>query len=233
MAVDIVPSESRNYLDRFSRILPQYSGRQLYLIACAPKSGSTFAAEFLAAYLGTGKFFADKVPNRAVQDLDSTWINEEVRAGHTVIHQHCPYHPTTRAYIEAYQMRPVALVRDLADTIPSIRDQLRKVGNGSWPGAHIDRAILSRSDSDVEIAIAHLIMPWYFAFYAGWKESGHSIITYRDFIADPKILLGSLEIEIDDGSVRTALGAVRTRDTRFNSGRHGRGRGIAVEARTH
>lgn len=220
-------------MDGFRAKLPAYDGPQLYLVACAPKSGSTFAATLLSTYLGTGKFFAGKVPNRAVQDLDSTWIKEDVAAGKTVIHQHVPYHGTTLAYMQHYRMRPVVLVRDLADTVASIRDHLRAGGTGSWPDAHIDVTMLDRRDDELECTIAHLIMPWYFNFYAGWCESSRPMITYEQLMVDPACLFVTLGIAVDETRLAEALEQVQAMPTRRNKAMPGRGRAIAPEALDH
>ena len=222
-----------DYLPRFKQCLPNYHGAQLYLIACVPKSGSTYASEFLSSYLGTSKFFAGKVPNRAIQDLDGLWIQDAVDNGATIIHQHVPYHPTTQAYIDAYNMKPLVLVRNLFDTLVSIRDHLIKIGNGNWPGVYFDKLILDKPIDEIEIAISHLIIPWYFTFYAGWVNTNYPILTYEEVITDPTCILNSLKIRVDYNMVDIALKEVALKDTRKNVAISSRGNNITDEAKRH
>lgn len=116
----------------------------LYLVAAAPKSGSTWCAEFLADYLGCQTMFAGKVPGRVEQDLDDTWLTQMAEGSTAVIHQHCRWHQVTEAYISALRIRPVALLRNASDTVMSVRDHL-KVRGGNWPFGFVDHSHIDLS----------------------------------------------------------------------------------------
>lgn len=227
------PKPVRNYVPDFRQTLPEWTGEQIYLVSCAPKSASTYASSIISEYIGRQVFFAGKVPDRAIQDLDSVWIESAVADGQTIIHQHVPWHETTRAYVDAYKIRPIAIVRDLADTIPSVRDHLRLTINGSWPGVHVDQHMLGRSDHELDILISHLIMPWYFTYYAGWLESGYPILTYDQVISDPGTMITALGLPLDPVRLDQAIVAARKRPNRLNVGTRGRGLTVAPEALEH
>lgn len=222
-------AKPENYTDGFrQKLLERWSRKDLhlYLIAAAPKSGSTWCAEFLSSYLECPSIFAGKVPGRVEQDLDDVWLSD-LDAGQTaVIHQHCRYHQVTKAYIDVLNIKPLPLMRNALDSVPSIRDHLKAQG-GNWPFGYVDQDILGRSDEAIDAFIASHIMPWYFNFAVGWLNSPYPVMTYEQVFRDPKdgatALLKQLDISVDPSRVDRALAQLDGRRTRFNVGIRGRG----------
>lgn len=235
------PGEIRpdNYTDSFKKKLGERwskSNLKLYLIAAAPKSGSTWCAEFLASYLDCPSIFAGKVPGRVEQDLDDAWLSR-LRAGQTaIIHQHCRYHQVTEAYIEALSIKPLALMRNAFDSVPSIRDHLR-AEKGNWPFGYVDPTILDQTDEAIDLFVAHHIMPWYFNFAVGWVNSPFPVMTYEQIFSDKKAgaatLLRRLEIEVDQEKLDRVIAQLDGGRTRLNIGVTGRGQSLSEGAKTH
>jgi len=229
----------QNYTDGFRQRLTERWSKtdlNLYLIAAAPKSGSTWCAQFLSTYLECPCIFAGKVPGRVEQDLDDIWLSD-LDAGQTaVIHQHCRYHQVTEAYIDVLGMKPLPLMRNALDSIPSIRDHLKARG-GNWPFGYVDRDILDRSDENIDSFIACHIMPWYFNFAVGWLNSPHQVMTYEQVFRDPKegaaALLERLNIAADSSRLDKALAQLDGSQTRFNVGIMGRGASLSQTTKDH
>ncbi len=232
-------SKPWNYTDGFREKLQERWSKKdlkLYLIAAAPKSGSTWCARFLAAYLTCPLIFAGKVPGRVEQDLDDVWLSDLESGQTAVIHQHCRYHQVTQAYIQVLGVKPVPLMRNAFDSVPSIRDHLKALG-GNWPFGFVDPEILRRSDDEIDLFVAHHLMPWYFNFAVGWIDSPFPTMTYEQIFSDVSegaaALLGRLDIDIDQTRLDRALASLDGRKTRLNVGVMGRGASLSDAAKNH
>ena len=225
----LIQSLLNNFKERLSK--KQDAGVPLYLIASAPKSGSTYAARVLSNYLGTAPFFAGKIPDRASQDLSSIWIEEQRPRGNQVIHQHVCYHQATKCYLDHYKITPLVLVRNIYDTVMSIKDHLKQEGNGNWPGVYIDKEMISRADDEQLEMICSLIVPWYLTFFSGWIQTGVPVISYNDVINRPEVILSSLDIPIDHDKLSGVLENINPSSIRLNQGKIGRGAFLSQKCR--
>ncbi|MFT5438648.1 MAG: tetratricopeptide (TPR) repeat protein [Alphaproteobacteria bacterium] len=201
------------------------------LIACMPKSGSTLLFEMLHQLTGWQKSLFSYAYLQNEQELDLSSILE-VAETNTVTQQHCRATEANIQIIQGLSLRPVVLVRNLADIVMSLVDFYN---NGAVINTFLDTDWSRLSlDSKRDYIIDH-VMPWYVGFYTSWRRAEAAgrldclFVHYEELIADKPGALHKIadflgmEKTIDDclGAITTAESA--SSRTRFNKGVAGRG----------
>jgi hypothetical protein len=139
--------------------------------------------------------------------------------------------------IRRYRLLPVVLVRDLADTVMSIRDHFRQESHRG-PMANFTESHRGWSNPGLEEAIVRLAMPWYLNFYSGWRNAqGTLLVHYEEMIERPASTFGRImqfaRVPCEAKDVETMVQAFHGPKGRFNKGVVGRGRSlnpVAAEA---
>lgn len=233
--------------DTFWRWLPtrrlnalrEARGLRNVVVACFPKSGSTFISDRLAAIDRCERAVFVPVGERREQEIEAASVKRELRAhpqSHLVGQLHMRLNVNTAAVCARFGMRCVVLTRDLMDCMVSICDHWDRescVGPfGYWTPelvSDMERAGVSRLH-----AVTLTVAPWYVSFYLSWMhwrddwtaEEPPLFLTYEDFFTDARAgledLVARLGIEVTTSQVETALQVERS--SRFNRGVSGRGR---------
>lgn len=219
--------------------LRQARGLRNVLIACFPKSGSTFISDRLAAIDGCERAVFVPVGERREQEIEAASVKRELRAhpqSHLVGQLHVRLNVNTAAVCARFGIRCVVLTRDLMDCLVSICDHWDRescVGPfGYWtPGLIGD---MERSGVSRLHAVTLTAAPWYVSFYLSWMhwreewtaEEPPLFLTYEEFFTDPQTglrdLASRLGIEVTGPQLAAALAVDRS--SRFNRGVSGRGR---------
>jgi hypothetical protein len=203
------------------------------LIACMPKSGSTFLSDVIAALPDISRARLVPLYGRREQELDESCILRAGRGPYVAQH-HVRRSAWTEAACSKYGLRPVVLVRSLFDVVVSVRDHLRREGTESAM-FYAEAAHAALNDATLEDMIARLAAPWYVNFYMSWRGATDALmISYEELIASPASVVGEVlafaGAEIDDRAIAKALAVVRDRRTsRFNVGVVGRGAALRPE----
>lgn len=158
-------------------------------------------------------------------------------AGPMVAHVHMQAFPANTAFLEAFGIRPVVMVRSIPDMLASYWDMLEDGGNGLPMGINCtippDFRVLPR-EQRAEFMI-EIIAPWYAGFYATWSAyaAAHpgavSMVRYAQLVDDgPGTLAGILRfsgLDVPAEQCRQAIDAVwaERHMHRFNEGVKGRG----------
>ena len=200
------------------------------LVACMPKSGSTFLAEAIGKYNGFRR--ARLIPTWGAREQELCSIKLS-RYNHNqyVAQHHLRNSEWTQYLITKYNLTPVVLVRDLFDVVISFRDHLRKEGL-DWPMAHFTSHHQAMGDAELEEAVVRLAMPWYMNFYAGWRSDPNALfIHYEDLINAPEktiidILKHSGVTPLPE-KVKQSLERGKKVNTRLNVGITGRGKSLS------
>ncbi|MBV9993800.1 MAG: sulfotransferase domain-containing protein [Caulobacteraceae bacterium] len=201
------------------------------LIACMPKSGSTFLTDVVASLPGFRR--ADLTPayGRRQQELDEVCLRRFAKSDY-VAQNHVQHSDWTFELCRDYGVRPVVLVRDLFDVVVSLRDHLRNEGPVS-PIFFAERHHAALADDKLERMIARVALPWYVGFYMSWRLAPDALLVrYEEAVAAPvqtvaRILafsgrtLPAKDIEAAVGKVRAAAAS------RLNVGASGRGAGLS------
>jgi hypothetical protein len=203
------------------------------LIACMPKSGSTFLANALSELTGYPYVYLAYAYERSEQSLYLPKLIDNYDVG-TVTHLHLRATDSAIDLMRMFSIRPVILVRNIFDIVVSIRDHLFNEGY-EFPTFFCDETI-NRLDeqSQFDFIIEHGI-PWYFNFYVSWhqavarKRTDGLWLKYEEIVSDWHQTLRSVadfyRINKTDAEIDHALqmtSAKSKKKTRLNKGVAGR-----------
>lgn len=201
------------------------------LIACMPKSGSTFLKETLCGLTGWPDTFLSYAYLQNEQEIYLPYL-QRAASSNTVTQQHCRATGPNTQILQAFGIRPVILVRRLDDIVLSLSDfydggaTVNTFYRDVWP-------TLDQSGK-YDLIIDH-VMPWYASFYASWervarlKKLDCLFVTYEEMIADKPAMVAAIADYLQLGkTAEECAAAVQAVDgdaekTRFNKGRAGRG----------
>ncbi len=203
------------------------------LIACQPKSGSTFLKNALCEITGFRDLFLFHASGQNEQDLFYPALLEFVTVP-TVTQQHCRATEANLQLMQAFGMKAVVLVRDLADVVISLRDFYSQ---GAILGTffHPDVWMPLAPERQADLIIDHVV-PWHLQFLASWQQADKERrvpvlwMTYAELMSDKAVAVAKVlewhGLTAPEGKISTALAALagEPRKNRFNRGVSGRGR---------
>jgi hypothetical protein len=213
-------------------------GLRTVLLACFPKSGSTFVSDRLAALAGCRRAAFLPVCDRREQELEEACLLRQLRrypGSHLVAQQHVRLNAHTAAVCERYGIRSVVLTRNLMDCLVSLGDHWDRescVGpHGYWTPdlvAEMEGSSISRLH-----AITLTAAPWYVSFYLSWYHWRDAwlaatrplFVRYEEFFAEPERGLTALasQLGIPASGDQIAAALANGGQSRFNRGVSGRG----------
>ncbi|WP_187829350.1 YkvA family protein [Labrys sp. KNU-23] len=197
------------------------------LLACMPKSGSTFLSDIISEIGDFKRAVPLPAAGRREQELDEFYL-QQVDDQDYVAQLHIRNHRWTEEMCQDYGITPIVLVRSLFDCVVSLRDHVRREGN-LWPMIWLRPEHAQLDDATLDRMIARLAIPWYLNFYVSWRNAKNRLlITYEELIENPfeitKEVLGFARASVSDDQVRQAVQAVRGKAaSRLNVGVSGRG----------
>lgn len=209
---------------------PDQLGTHL-LVACMPKSGSTFLKEALCALTG---WMDTPLTYAFMQNEQEVYLPNVLRvaSSDTVTQQHCRATGPNIQIFQAFGFRPIVLVRCLEDIVLSMSDFYDSGATTNtffgdvWPT--LDQA------AKYDLVIDH-VMPWYASFYASWDRAARLeqldclFVAYEDMIADKPATIAKISEFLKLGkSAKECASAVQAVEAdatkiRFNKGVAGRG----------
>jgi hypothetical protein len=215
------------------------------LIACQPKSGSTFLKNALNAVTGFRDVFLFHSSGQSEQELFFPSLLEFATIP-TVTQQHCRATEANLQLMQAFGMGAVVLVRDLADVVISLRDFYNQ---GAVLGTffHPDSWKALTPEQQTDTLIDHIV-PWHFQFLAGWQQADRERrvpvlwLTYEELMAEKAVtvekVLAFYNLAAPGDKIAAVLASLagEHRLNRFNAGVSGRGREQltpAQQARLH
>jgi hypothetical protein len=208
-------------------LLTPLRGRKPHiLLACMPKSGSTFFAAALAECPGFRNISLVPAYDRREQELCPIMLSRY--NGDSYVGQlHVRHNAWTQVLIEKYNLTPVVLVRNLADAVVSFRDHMRNESTVG-PMAYVTEEHLKLDDAGLEDALVRLAMPWYLHFYASWRAAPNALfVNYRDVTAEPAAAMAEVlkraGAQVSGAEIAQAVERARAKRNRFNVGVSGRG----------
>lgn len=216
------------------------SKRHNILVACMPKSGSTYLTTVLSRLPGFG--ITSWVPDygRREQELCRQKLEADRSAypNHSLVAQHhVRYSDTTKRYIEEFDLKPLVLVRNLYDVVPSLIDHHR-TESVVYPMAYVPRDIVEWDWERAAEFVTYMALPWYFNFFASWHDCDEKILlTYEELIVRPRQVIGRIcsewGVTASDREIDSALEQAGALQTRRNIGVAGRGRMLPEKCRGH
>ncbi len=224
---------SRARLEDYTRAYkPGQLGKHIF-IACAPKSGSTFLKNVLVRLTRFKELFSTYAALQNEHELD---LPQLAKFGtlDTVTQQHCRATEANIHLMQAFAIRPVILMRDIFDTVISLRDFYN---DGFTFSTFFDREDYIRlSDEERIDLLIDYVVPWYFQFIASWQRAEREErlamywLRYEDMVADKsgtiERVLAFYGIAATRQDIANIIGASEgdQRGNRFNRGVVGRGK---------
>lgn len=211
---------------RYVMTKPLVNSHHHLLVACMPKSGSTF----LATVLGNlpEMQVVSLVPgfDRREQELDLSLLHA-VQGLNYVAQHHIRFSRPTENLLRHFDIRPIVLVRNIFDVVMSIKDHFR---NESIEGsmAYVIPEMKQWEDRELERFIVHMMIPWYFNFYMSWLNcEAKCLVRYEDLTNDPESVVASIcnqvSLSVSPESIARAISISEKSPIRKNKGVAGRG----------
>jgi len=212
-------------------------GRHL-LLACFPKSGSTYLARLIANAGGYAKrHLSDSFKGGEHEPSAARLLLNHPDDYVTQLHVRCSL--GTAMMIEKFSLLPVVLYRDIFDTVVSMKDDLKNDLNeypdfaSPFPIAYIPNDVRLMADDDVLSFVIDILVPWYLGFFASWSRyPGRKIfLCYREVTEDTPGVLRRIsayyQLAWSEGDIRKAIDEAAQQETRRNVAVAGRGRQLA------
>ena len=232
LANSLAASGQRAELADFTTdITHEQLGRHIF-IACVPKSASTFLKNLLVGLTGYRDVFMVYAAGQNEHELYLPTVRETAHLD-TVTQQHCRASDANVQMMQAFDIKPVVLVRNIFDSVMSLLDFYNK---GAFQNSYY-RADFQFLDEETKIdLLIDNVIPWYFQFVASWslveKQKSLDIfwLSYEDLIADkPSAIKNILEFYGLGAARRSVEQKIKEtesakRSTRFNKGVAGRGK---------
>jgi hypothetical protein len=197
------------------------------LLACFPKSGSTFTSSVLSQLDGFRRVSLVPSYGRREQELDVRYLYKHRNIDFVAQH-HVRYSIYLEEVLQKYNVKPIILVRNLYDSIVSVADHLRNE-SAIFPMAVISSEHAKLNDAQLYRVISDLVVPWYINFYVGWKTSPIKplVVKYEDMIGNPEDyfqnIFNAAGINVTSKNLNDCISKAYNGQTRLNKGVAGRG----------
>jgi tetratricopeptide (TPR) repeat protein len=225
-------------LGDFTNALATDDLRPYLLVACMPKSGSTFLKNALLLSAGIPERMLSFAYMQNEQELHLPHVVAAAREV-CVTQQHCRATDANIMVMQAFRIHPVVLVRNLFDIVASLYDFYDK---GALPNTFFESCwpVLDRKQR-LDLIIDHVV-PWYVQFYVSWFKALEQRrlegmwLSYEELMADKPALVARVHrfvgLDIADSEVARAVTFLdQHKDmSRWNKGVSGRGRTTLDEA---
>jgi hypothetical protein len=172
------------------------SRHPLIVVAAAPKSGSTFLVNTLIQLTGLPGFRLSSAYATNEHDLYLPALCLMNASGCvTQLHMKGTFH--NAALMRTFGIRPIILVRRIADIVVSLKHDLRKKGERSYQNGRQGYSFLWQDQDTLALTgdrlidlIIDIALPWFVNFYVSWYrlcEQGDvdaMWLTYEEMFAD-------------------------------------------------
>ena len=205
------------------------------LVACMPKSGSTFLTDVLAKLPGMRRVHLVPTYGRREQELDLEQLI--IHQGMSYVSQlHIKPSAATLDLCGQFGLRPLFLYRNIWDVMASLRDHMYSHVL-DWSMARIDSDFRGWDEARQYDFLARTMMPWFIDFYVSWSLVPDKLtVRYEELMADPGAILAGIAewggIAASRTEIAEALAATGHSST-FNKGGSGRGKAVPAAARAH
>lgn len=204
------------------------------LLACMPKSASSFVAAAVGNLPGMGVRSISYSRYYREQEIDISRLARRASQGF-IAHHHIRYSDTTGTILDQFGIAPVVQTRNVFDVVASLRDHMRNI-SPKWPHARFTPAHAELPDAELEQAITDLMMPWYLTFYISWLERPDALwIDYEEVRVEPAEVVARIAehagMRVSEAEIMRAVAAADANPPRYNQGVSGRGKAICPPAR--
>lgn len=201
------------------------------LLACMPKSGSTWLTSILEEKLALAPKRLYLEADRNEQELDANAMFQSWGQKTLFVQQHVRYSRILMRVCRAFSTKVVVLTRRLDDVVVSLRDHIESESPEVSMFYTESNWFKGKSESEQFDFIIDHAMPWYFNFFLGWERAASEnpeqilMVRYEDLIGNPVTVVETIAGFYGAELQGLTLQELDKRDgTRFNQGRVGRGK---------
>ena len=216
------------------------------IVACMPKSGSTYLTTLLASMPGMRRAILVNGFKRREQEICRSTLRDvnletdilrrlwrhkalvaTARPLGFVSQLHVRYSEPTANILAENDIVPLVLVRNIFDIIVSVRDHYRQTAVFMSMG-YVNDDMKQWPDERLHEFIADMVVPWYFNFYMCWQECPNKkLVTYEALTSKLAPTLREItafaSIPRPELSIKEAVEKTAQADTRQNKAVSGRG----------
>lgn len=247
------PSSDGRFDEESARIAGWLGARRpLMLLSFAPKAAGTFfRSALIKAINGQLVRVVHAQGGRDAQPYLPVFVEYYLGGASTktlVAHIHMQALPSNTHFLEAFHLKPVIMLRNIADMLASYWDMLERAEQVKDMGVnfHIPADFAQWRKSSKQEFLIDILLPWYASYFASWRDyvaqAPDNVLTLRftDLLSSPVQLMraalnhsGIAATEKDCLNAFNEVWACRTK-LRFNEGRVGRGQDyFSVAQRDH
>lgn len=211
------------------------------LIACFPKSGSSYISRTLAAILDNEFIFIAGSRNNKI-DREILLTNEQIltfdklkqHAGKRFVSQaHCLATDRNIGLIKYFDITTIVLVRNIFDICISLRDHILNDANKKQIVAVISPEFPTWPEERQLDLIVDMFVPWYIKFYVSWHNCPQLMVSYEDMVNDQieffRSLLEHCGYKFSEHEIESKLNLDLQPEGRFNKGVVGRGNRLSQD----
>ena len=216
--------------------MPPADEKHAVLLACMPKSGSTYLRGIFTQLPGFSAASLVPAYERREQELcRERLVDRTARPGSFIAQHHVRYSSVTADYIAEFGLKPLVLVRNIFDATVSLIDYMRVAPMN--PVAKIPAGFADWDDERAATFITTMYIPWYFNFFLSWHSNpDKTLVTYEELVADPVAtvtwICERLGIAVGRGDIARAVEAPALEGTtRLNQGVSGRGASLPEDSK--
>ncbi len=211
------------------------NSRRLALIACFPKSGSTYLMRLMHEITQFPRVYLGEERGANEQDFSAS-ILHRVRYQDGVCNQHVKGTTRNRQLAKAHHLRPVVLVRNIYDVVISLNDHFHNE-SCDCPTGYVPRGHCALPQEDQLMFVIRFHLPWFFNFLLSWYEAQDELpiywLSYEQLFQDQKRVLDEVlnfwDISVSREAIEQGVINIQHRDTRLNKGVRGRGASLSKE----
>jgi len=154
-----------------------------------------------------------------------------------VTHLHMQALPSNRSFLEAFDIKPIIMLRDVADMLASYWDMLdADQATDNWLNCYLPEHFPDMEASAKADFLINMFAPWYASYFSSWLSYAEEspgrvcILRYGDFLRDPAAALQTAlrhaGLDRTHSKCQNAIDTVwqERSQHRFNKGIEGRGR---------
>jgi hypothetical protein len=201
--------------------------RHHVLVACMPKSGSTFLAYIISSL---PEFrWADLVNGYGRREQEIDVIKAILYQPYNYAAQHhVRYSGPTEQIMRIFNIKPIVLVRNIFDVVISFRDHIRNEST-IVPTAFIKEEMKYWENDRLEELIVSMIIPWYFNFFMCWTECPDKLLlNYDEHIKGDisstiEMVVQYLGLNVTHEQIEAAINIASQRNPSKNKAKTGRG----------
>ena len=214
-------------LCKYSLGRPQSNSKNHFLIACMPKSGSTYFSSILECLPDMSRRDLCGGYGRREQELDPMRLILNHHVNYVgQLHIRCS--TQTENLVDQFALKPVVLFRNIFDIVISLRDHFRKESLDWTSMGYAYEYMADWDDQELEFFLTSMFIPWYFNFFLTWKNSHIGYFeSYENLTVDTHATVVRLfehyNCDYSVSNITSAIEKVSKIDTRLNVGKKGRG----------